>query len=53
MQHKMGKKPFYHEKVMRAGFKASGNKKCEAATVAMGRMATKSLMRQSYGTNGA
>lgn len=50
MQYKKeinAKHQFYHEKVMRAGFKARGNKKWEAATVAMGRMATKSLIRQS------
>lgn len=43
----------YHEKVMRAGLSASGRRKCEAATVAMGRMATKSVMRQPIGTKGA
>lgn len=45
--------PRYHEKVMRAGLSTSGRRKCETATVAMGRMATKSVMRQSKGTNGA
>lgn len=38
---------------MSAGFSASGSKKCDVATVAMGRMATKSVIFQSYGTNGA
>lgn len=38
---------------MSAGFKANGSNKWLAATVAMGRMATKSVMRQLTGTNGA
>lgn len=37
----------YQEKVMRAGLRTSGNSRWETVTVAMGRMATKSLMRQS------
>lgn len=37
----------YHEKVINAGFSASGNSKCETVTVAMGRMATKSVIFQS------
>lgn len=45
--------PDYHENVISAGLRASGRRKWELATVAMGRMATKSLIRQSYGTNGA
>lgn len=43
----------YHENVIRAGFSASGSRKWLAATVAMGRMATKSVIRQSCGINGA
>lgn len=43
----------YQEKVMRAGFRAMGSKRWLVATVAMGRIATKSLMRQSIGTKGA
>ncbi len=35
----------HHEKVMRAGFSTIGSKRWLAVTVAMGRMATKSLMR--------
>jgi hypothetical protein len=42
----------YHEKVMRAGLRARGRSRCEVATVAMGRMATKSVIRQSYGMKG-
>ena len=37
----------YHEKVMSAGLRANGRRRCEAATVAMGRMATKSVILQS------
>jgi len=37
----------YHEKVINAGFRASGNSRCEVVTVAMGRMATKSVIFQS------
>jgi hypothetical protein len=37
----------YHEKVMRAGLRAMGNRKCDATTVAMGKMATKSVIIQS------
>jgi len=43
----------YHENVINAGFRAIGSNKCEAATVAMGKMATKSVMCQLYGMNGA
>lgn len=35
---------------MSAGLSAIGSKKCEAVTVPMGRMATKSVIRQSCGT---
>lgn len=38
---------------MRAGLRAIGSSRWLVATVAMGRMATKSLMRQSRGTKGA
>jgi hypothetical protein len=38
---------------MRAGFRAIGRSRWLAATVAMGKMATKSVMRQSRGTKGA
>lgn len=48
-----GKLSNYHEKVINAGFNASGNNKCDAATVAMGRIATKSVMCQLYGIKGA
>jgi hypothetical protein len=37
----------YHEKVMRAGLSAMGKRKCDATTVAMGKMATKSVIIQS------
>jgi hypothetical protein len=43
----------YHENVIRAGLRARGRSRWLAATVAMGKMATKSVMRQSYGTKGA
>lgn len=43
----------YQEKVIKAGFNAIGRSKCEVATVAMGKMATKSVMRQLYGMKGA
>lgn len=43
----------YQEKVIKAGLRASGRRKCEVATVAMGRMATKSVMRHWTGTKGA
>lgn len=36
----------YHEKVIRAGFNAKGRRRWLPATVAMGRIATKSLIRQ-------
>jgi hypothetical protein len=38
---------------MRAGFKANGSRKWLTATVDMGKIATKSVIRQSQGTNGA
>lgn len=38
---------------MRAGLRAIGSKRWLVATVAMGRMATKSVIRQSIGTKGA
>src|ERR1700712_1233397 len=31
-------KPFYQEKVIKAGFNASGNKRCETVTVHMGKI---------------
>lgn len=43
----------HQENVINAGFSASGNSKCDPATVAMGRIATKSVMCQLYGINGA
>ena len=43
----------YQEKVMSAGLRASGNSKWLAATVAIGRIATKSVILQPTGTNGA
>lgn len=43
----------YQEKVIRPGFSAMGSSKWLAATVDMGKMATKSVMRQSWGTKGA
>ena len=43
----------YQEKVMSAGLRDSGNSKWLAATVAIGRMATKSVILQPTGTNGA
>ena len=47
------KLPRYHENVINAGFSASGKRRCDPATVAIGRIATKSRMCQLYGTNGA
>lgn len=38
---------------MRAGFRTMGSSKWLTATVAIGRIATKSVMRQLNGTNGA
>ena len=40
----------YQEKLIKLGFKANGNSKCETVTVAMGSIATKSVILQSYGT---
>ena len=41
----------YHEKVMRAGFKTIGRSMWLVVTVAMGNIATKSLICQSGGMN--
>lgn len=38
---------------MRAGLRAKGRRKWLAETTDMGRIAAKSVIRQSYGTNGA
>lgn len=43
----------YHENVINAGLSAMGNKKWLAATVAMGKIATKSWILQSCGMKGA
>jgi hypothetical protein len=47
------KQAVYHEKVINAGLRARGSSRCEPATVAMGRMATKSVMCQLKGMKGA
>lgn len=36
----------YHENVMSAGLRASGSRRCDPATVAIGKIATKSVMCQ-------
>jgi len=43
----------YQENVINAGLSASGNNKWLAVTVAIGRIATKSVISQPYGMNGA
>lgn len=43
----------YQEKIIRAGFSAMGRSICDTTTEDMGRMATKSVMCQPHGTNGA
>jgi len=40
------KKTLYHENVINAGLSTSGKSRCDAETVAMGKMATKSVMCQ-------
>lgn len=44
---------YYHWKVIKAGLRAIGNSIWLAATVAIGKMATKSLINQEWGINSA